>query len=358
MINELQIKNFQSHKDSTLHFDKGVNCIVGQTDSGKSSIIRALKLVVYNEPNGDSYISNWGGPASVSIKVSDLEVIRTKSKSKNEYSLSSIETPFTAFGQTVPEEIKQALNLEGINLQQQLDPHFLLSETSGKVALHFNKIAKLDKIDRAQSNVQKEINAINSEIKHRKKELEIKEDKLKEFTDLDSLEWDLEDLESLEKKRLSKESKAKEITKLGNQINGIEQEIHLAEKEVQAEKSIDVVLGLYDEKAKKQSKLIEFQKVINKISKTLANIESIEKVVKAEASINKVLKLYEKRQKAALSANKIEKLYKTTKKVKERLTSKEIELKELEETYKKEFPEVCPLCNTQIKTYNVLRTKK
>lgn len=349
MIDKLSIRNFQCHKDSTLLFDKGVNCIVGQTDSGKSAIIRALKLAVYNEPNGDTYRSNWGGETSVSVHTPDAIIARTKGNSKNTYELDSIDTPFTAFGQTVPEEIKDALNMEEINLQQQLDSHFLLSETSGKVALHFNRIAKLDKIDRAQSNVQKEINSINSEIKHRQKELEIKEDKLKEFPDIGKIEKKLIKIETLEQTRQEKQNKAKEITKLGNQINGIEQEIHLAEKEIQAEESIDIVLAFYTKKVEKQSKLIEFQKVINKISKTLANIEYSENQIKAEASINKVLKLYEKRQKAALSANKLEKLYKTTNKINKELTSQEIELKELEETYKKEFPEVCPLCNSKIK---------
>ena len=49
--------------------------------------------------------------------------------------------------------------MEEINFQEQHDKSFLISETSGNVAAHFNKIAKLDKIDKGLQKVQKEINS-------------------------------------------------------------------------------------------------------------------------------------------------------------------------------------------------------
>jgi len=46
MINSLTIQNFQSHKNTTLEFDNGINIIIGQSDSGKTAIIRALNWVI------------------------------------------------------------------------------------------------------------------------------------------------------------------------------------------------------------------------------------------------------------------------------------------------------------------------
>lgn len=348
MIDKVHLINFQSHKDSILNFHKGMNVIVGETDSGKSGLIRGLKLAVYNEPNGDEYRSNWGGDTSIEIETNGKFIKRTKTNSKNLYELSDFDTPFTAFGQTVPEEIKEALNMDEINLQQQLDSHFLISETSGKVALHFNKIAKLDKIDSAQGKVQKEINTINSESKHRQKEIEIKQDKLKELPNLDKLEKELIKIETLEITKQEKENQIQELTKLGNQISGVSSEIYLAQKEIESENDIDTILKLYKKRETKTEQISELSILGVKINKIEIKLKTYQNQIKAETNIDKLLKLYENKQKADASVTQLEKLYNTTNKIKKQLKSQEIELKELEKTYKKEFPKTCPLCNTKL----------
>ena len=80
MIKKLHIRNFQSHKDSRLIFSDGVNVIVGNSDSGKSAILRALNWVITNRPSGDSYISNWGGPTYVIVETEEGTVIRERGK--------------------------------------------------------------------------------------------------------------------------------------------------------------------------------------------------------------------------------------------------------------------------------------
>ena len=53
MIKEINIKNFQSHDNTNLILDSGVNVIVGSSDSGKSAIIRALRWVTSCVPRGE-----------------------------------------------------------------------------------------------------------------------------------------------------------------------------------------------------------------------------------------------------------------------------------------------------------------
>ena len=55
---------------------------------------------------------------------------------------------------TPKREIEKALRMDDINIQSQHDVSFLISETPGKVAAHFNKIAKLDKIDKGLFRIQ------------------------------------------------------------------------------------------------------------------------------------------------------------------------------------------------------------
>jgi exonuclease SbcC len=53
MIDHVAIKNFQSHKNTNIDFQRnGVNVIVGTSDQGKSAILRAILWAVNNRPMG------------------------------------------------------------------------------------------------------------------------------------------------------------------------------------------------------------------------------------------------------------------------------------------------------------------
>src|SRR5512133_726261 len=157
MIKSLAILNFQSHEKSKLDFSPGVNVIVGSSDSGKTAIIRALRWIIWNRPSGDSIRSNWGGATNVLLETEEGIIRRAKDKT-DQYELKlqgGKDLVFKAFGTSVPQEIADFLNINEINLQGQLDAPFLLSESPGAVALHFNKVARLDKIDTGLQNIQR-----------------------------------------------------------------------------------------------------------------------------------------------------------------------------------------------------------
>ena len=69
MIEELHLKNCQSHKDSILKFSPGLNIITGDTDSGKSAIIRGLDKICYNSMTSKELISHWSKSLFISIVV-------------------------------------------------------------------------------------------------------------------------------------------------------------------------------------------------------------------------------------------------------------------------------------------------
>ena len=57
MFKGLEIENFESHKDTQIDFDNGVNAIIGTSDSGKSSIRRAIEWAIHNRPQGFGFKS-------------------------------------------------------------------------------------------------------------------------------------------------------------------------------------------------------------------------------------------------------------------------------------------------------------
>ena len=189
MIKSIEIKNFQSHKDTKLDFLPGVNIIVGTSDSGKTVIIRALKWVAKNRPSGDAFRSNWGGDTEVVLKVDDTKVIRRRTKTKNEYQIEEmvLKVPKT----DVPKEVEDVLNIDEINLQGQFDSSFLLSATSGEVANHFNKIANFEKIGQTIQTIRLDLLQYNRDLGFSKERLIELREGIKEFEYIPDFEKDL-----------------------------------------------------------------------------------------------------------------------------------------------------------------------
>jgi len=196
MIKKLHIRNFQSHKDSRLIFSDGVNVIVGNSDSGKSAILRALNWVITNRPSGDSYISNWGGPTYVIVETEEGTVIRERGK-KNRYIIDGIVD--SAMGQSVPEPASKILNINSTNMQKQFDAPFLLSMTPGERGRFVNELINLDIIDRGTSNVKKQIRVVDSQIKQFNEQLQSIENQLESFLELNDIEEKVKKLKILQK---------------------------------------------------------------------------------------------------------------------------------------------------------------
>lgn len=185
VIRSVVIKNFQSHKESTLEFSRYVNSIAAPSNSGKTAILRAINWVVNNRPTGQSMISHWAldkknnqkDETSVTIVTHEHTISRIKNKTENIYVLDGIK--LESVGMDVPPEITRAINMSSVNIQQQLDAPFLLSESPGEVARFFNRIVQLDQIDAYLSSI---------EAKKRKTRSEIELDK----TNLKSINQDIE----------------------------------------------------------------------------------------------------------------------------------------------------------------------
>ena len=187
MFQELSIKNFQSHKETEIEFDEGVNVLVGSSDQGKSAALRAIIWAVTNRPLGtDDIVSHWArdeknkiaDTMSVQIKTDSGVVLRKRTADKNIYKLANdknIVKKFEAVNKEVPQDVIDFFRLSDVNIQQQHDAPFLLSASASDVAKYFNKIVRLDVIDTVLGNAESARRETNKKIKetdNEKKELE------------------------------------------------------------------------------------------------------------------------------------------------------------------------------------------
>jgi len=171
MIQQLELQNFQSHKKTTLNLHANVNAIVGESDTGKTAILRALNWLYYNRPSGVEFVSHWnqddkGNPIEPTYVRADFTpdcfVRRVREKALNGYDLNG--QMMEAVKTDVPETLLPIFNISEVNIQRQMDAPFLLSESSGEVARFFNRIIRLDLIDRVLSRAEQMRRALKKDV--------------------------------------------------------------------------------------------------------------------------------------------------------------------------------------------------
>jgi exonuclease SbcC len=149
MIERIQIQNFQKHNKLRVTFDEKITTIVGPSDAGKSSVLRAIRWVAFNRPLGDGFIRHGEKSCSVKIWVDGHRIERKKAKGENVYLLDG--KKLSAVGTEVPEAVQSCLSLSPENFQGQHDSPFWFSLTSGEVAKRLNSIVDLEVIDSSAS---------------------------------------------------------------------------------------------------------------------------------------------------------------------------------------------------------------
>ncbi|MEN6565904.1 MAG: AAA family ATPase [Veillonellales bacterium] len=166
MLTEISLKGFQSHTDTTITLDHGLNVVTGATDSGKTSIIRAIRWVAFGEPAGDSFVNKAVGFATVIIKTDKATITKTRKGAKTSYSIDYGNDHTMLYEKAeVPEEVEELLGMTkstfgdfkaALNFAYQLDSPFLLSESPSAGAKVLGKLANAEIVDVAISQASKE----------------------------------------------------------------------------------------------------------------------------------------------------------------------------------------------------------
>jgi energy-coupling factor transporter ATP-binding protein EcfA2 len=137
MLQKTRIKDFQSLHDIEIEHG-GLTVLTGQSDLGKSAIIRAMRLLHRN--NGTASFVRYGKPK---LKVEQIfddgnTVVIEKAKTVNAYTVNG--QHLAKIGKEVPETVREILQTDelvldkdltcDLNFSGQFDPPFLLTESS------------------------------------------------------------------------------------------------------------------------------------------------------------------------------------------------------------------------------------
>lgn len=278
-IKGITLENFQSHKYTDVKFDEKYNVIVGPSDSGKSAIIRAIKWALYNEPSGDYFIREGESECSVTLEFNDGSILkRYRNKSKNQYIFTKNngeEMIFEGFGSKIPEDITDSIGIKkiyldsdesnAINLGEQLEGPFLLSEKSSTRASAIGRLVGVNIIDDALKDVLKDTRALSITKKHLEENNKSLNEEIKEYDYLDDLKVIVARLSKIKDQISEKNKKLELYTNINNKLKKI-----IYEKE-QANIIIDklhVIDRLNDNLNYIEHKLLKF-KYLNQYDKNL-----------------------------------------------------------------------------------------
>lgn len=214
-LKRIILRNFKSHAKSILNLHPCINVIYGDPQAGKSNILRALELLMYNRPRGGHFLPNFieKGETEVAIIDSDMKKVgikvqshRTKKGAKKRdstyYYIEDLTNKTlwdaTGVGSAVPAEITKAINLTEINLQFQKDAPFLATKSGSKISKTINRITGLDIGDAVIKSLNKSYNEQNAVVKALKADLKEVTTKKKFFTDIKDLQNTIKRVKALE----------------------------------------------------------------------------------------------------------------------------------------------------------------
>lgn len=206
-ITSVTLKNFQAHKDTTVQFDKGLNIIVGESNNGKTSILRGILWAIDNQPLGNDFIMAGENDCSVTINFSDgtyIERGRTV-KDTGYYKIryiddngKYIDQTYRGFTNAVPIEIANVHQMPKVNITKDIETHlnvlsqldgpFLLTESPLVKASAIGRITGTHVIDAAIKESNKTIQSNRKLAKSYSEDLQQKENERKQLPDIKSME--------------------------------------------------------------------------------------------------------------------------------------------------------------------------
>ena len=216
-IKSITLENFQSHQKTTINpaGPGQLTVITGCSDSGKTAIIRALKWVFFNQPQGDEFTRIGASMVRVTLEYADgVSVVRERTKATNRYKIiqpgASESGPevFEGFGGGVPLEVQEITGAKTVkmvdqdlllNLSEQLDPPFLGQKSTsapGRAKI-LGKLAGTEEIDVAGAETGKDLYRRGQDEKRLGVEIGDLGTKIQEYAWVESLGQRIEILENL-----------------------------------------------------------------------------------------------------------------------------------------------------------------
>ncbi|MQL51809.1 AAA family ATPase [Desulfofundulus thermobenzoicus] len=259
-IDKLTVENFQSHRCTEIELAPGVTILVGESDAGKSAVIRALKWLFLNEPRGSGFVRQGASGCRVAVRYSDgTGVERRKEGGRNVYTIKrpdSSEDVYEGFGVSVPEEVANVTGVQRVeaggasfapNVAGQLDPPFLLGEPGSVGAALLGLLSRADVFDAALKDTLADTARLRKEARVLEDEIASLDVELEKYADLPRWEEALGEADRLLEEAGADSGRKVLLEELFSDLEGAKASLMEAKKVLGAAAELDAAAALLAE---------------------------------------------------------------------------------------------------------------
>lgn len=252
ILKRVEIFNFQSHKHSVIELSpSGLTVITGASHHGKSAVVRAVRWVLYNRPQGNEFFRHGTKESKVILTYNDgISIERRKTVSLNQYWIrfadeNKKDELYEGFGYDVPLEVQKITGCYNykiddnktlyLNIAEQGEGLFLGSKTATDTqrAKILGKLAGTEDVDRANKKLGTDIYRAEQDKKKLEAEIKEKDEKIKEYAWVEPLGGKLEKLGQIRDKVGKDCSKLELLEQKKKQLEQIDADILQIEKRLE-----------------------------------------------------------------------------------------------------------------------------
>lgn len=313
-LSEILIVNFQAHRELRIPVPNGILVIKGDSDKGKTSAIRGINWLLDNKPSGFSFRHNpilakigkkpLPDKAITSVRFTFDDgsyVERARDNNKiNHYDLNG--TKYSALRGDVPKEVTDFLNIAACTVQNQHDPFFLISDSSGEAAKKINNLIGLEDIDKFTKNINTIVTDLKRESERVEKELQENREEYRTYRFLDAA---------------------------GKLVNSIDGDLAKSEKDAIIINEIERLRSIIEDSKEELKGIAEWLTVEPRYEAVMRQIETLKKIIEEYDNISSTVSELVSKQDVLESLSWLEEFELTLQSV---VLSNE-ELKELQRDY-------------------------
>jgi len=198
-ISRIKVQGYQALKNVDFTFGM-FTVILGESNVGKSSLIRAVQALVNNE-TGNSFITRGCKKAVVEINFyGGAMVVRWEKGKSAEYLIVDMDgndsQKYSKVGGQVPDEVVALTRLSTIdlgggikfapNFHSQFDTPFLMDESAPRIAKILGELSGVNLLYKAIAEANLRVRRNSGDLNRYREELEEKREKIKDFAHLKS----------------------------------------------------------------------------------------------------------------------------------------------------------------------------
>ena len=337
MFEKLKIKKFRMHDEQEIEFAPDITTIIGDSFTGKSTIVKALIWILCNRPAGDSVI-NWDKPNQKAIGTLTIDggnvVKRIKGNGKNIYKLNK--DKFVAFGRgDVPAEIAKLVNVSDVNIQGQFEPFFWFSKTAGEVSRQLNQIVNLEIVDTTMANIASEIRKTSATVDVTQTRLDSIKVQRKKLLYVEDMDKDLKIVEN-------KQNQWQKTAVNASELNELIKTASLHQKTIKNARAVSL---LGDLAVSAGQSYLDIKTKSNNLNLLIKNIVSLQKQTASKIpSLEPLNVLYETFQTMTKRQQQLSALVEKIVRMEKGIKTLKTVFESAESSLKQKIGKVCPLC--------------